>query len=181
MLAIPDREGSGGHVRSRRTGSPSPGGQCVLACYNMIIPYLCPEMSAKQKEALSYCVKNILLSTPTYRSATGNRSRNLGLRVSTRRAHISVTSPWIFPSPWATTGFPVLPMNPACCTCCELHAVLASIAKINIGLGDTNWSARLSMSSSATFVISLARILFPGGFDPAHDIQAITVNRWPHG
>jgi spermidine dehydrogenase len=27
----------------------------------------------------------------------------------------------------------------------------------------------------------LARILGPGGFDPAQDITAITVNRWPHG
>jgi spermidine dehydrogenase len=27
----------------------------------------------------------------------------------------------------------------------------------------------------------LAQILGPGGFDPARDIAAITVNRWPHG
>jgi spermidine dehydrogenase len=27
----------------------------------------------------------------------------------------------------------------------------------------------------------LARTLAPGGFDPARDIVAITVNRWPHG
>ncbi len=27
----------------------------------------------------------------------------------------------------------------------------------------------------------LAAILGPGGFDPARDISAITVNRWPHG
>ena len=27
----------------------------------------------------------------------------------------------------------------------------------------------------------LARTLSAGGFDPAADIQAITVNRWPHG
>jgi spermidine dehydrogenase len=27
----------------------------------------------------------------------------------------------------------------------------------------------------------LGRILSPGGFNPANDIQAITVNRWPHG
>jgi len=27
----------------------------------------------------------------------------------------------------------------------------------------------------------LARMLSAGGFDPAADIQAITVNRWPHG
>ena len=27
----------------------------------------------------------------------------------------------------------------------------------------------------------LGRVLGPGGFDPARDIDAITVNRWPHG
>ena len=27
----------------------------------------------------------------------------------------------------------------------------------------------------------LGRVLGPGGFDPAQDITAITVNRWPHG
>ena len=27
----------------------------------------------------------------------------------------------------------------------------------------------------------LARLLSAGGFDPARDIEAITVNRWPHG
>jgi spermidine dehydrogenase len=27
----------------------------------------------------------------------------------------------------------------------------------------------------------LGRSLGPGGFDPARDIEAITVNRWPHG
>jgi spermidine dehydrogenase len=27
----------------------------------------------------------------------------------------------------------------------------------------------------------LGRVLGPGGFDPARDIRAITVNRWPHG
>ena len=30
-------------------------------------------------------------------------------------------------------------------------------------------------------VTSLAASLGPGGFDPARDIEAITVNRWPHG
>jgi spermidine dehydrogenase len=27
----------------------------------------------------------------------------------------------------------------------------------------------------------LGRVLSPAGFDPARDIEAITVNRWPHG
>ncbi|MGB8774042.1 MAG: FAD/NAD(P)-binding protein, partial [Terriglobales bacterium] len=39
------------------------GANCILACYNMMIPYLCPEMSAKQKEALAYGVKIPLVYT----------------------------------------------------------------------------------------------------------------------
>ena len=35
--------------------------------------------------------------------------------------------------------------------------------------------------SSATFAMRWARSLSSGGFDPARDIAAITVNRWPHG
>ncbi|MGI9288994.1 MAG: NAD(P)-binding protein, partial [Pseudomonadales bacterium] len=31
--------------------------QCVMACYNALIPHLCPEMSEAQKEGLSYGVK----------------------------------------------------------------------------------------------------------------------------
>jgi spermidine dehydrogenase len=49
--------------------------QCVLACYNMVIPYLCPEMSETQKEALAYAVK-IPLCTPMCRSAIGSPFRN---------------------------------------------------------------------------------------------------------
>ena len=37
--------------------------QCVLACYNVMIPYVCPELPEKQKEALSYLVKAPLVYT----------------------------------------------------------------------------------------------------------------------
>src|SRR5215467_12540354 len=36
---------------------------CVLACYNSMIPYLCPELPERQKEALSYLVKAPLVYT----------------------------------------------------------------------------------------------------------------------
>ncbi len=39
------------------------GHNCVLACYNGMIPYLCPELPEKQKEALSYLVKAPLVYT----------------------------------------------------------------------------------------------------------------------
>ena len=45
--------------------------------------------------------------------------------------------------------------------------------------------AELLETSFATFErnirAQLMRTLGPGGFDPARDIEAITVNRWPHG
>jgi spermidine dehydrogenase len=36
---------------------------CVLACYNGMIPYICPELPEKQKEALAYLVKAPLVYT----------------------------------------------------------------------------------------------------------------------
>ena len=35
----------------------------MLACYNMMIPYLCPELPAAQKEALHSLVKTPLVYT----------------------------------------------------------------------------------------------------------------------
>ncbi len=37
------------------------GNASVLACYNCVVPYLCPEMSEPQKEALAYAVKQPLV------------------------------------------------------------------------------------------------------------------------
>ena len=36
---------------------------CVLACYNGMIPYLCPDLPSKQREALSYLEKAALIYT----------------------------------------------------------------------------------------------------------------------
>ncbi len=39
------------------------GKNCVLACYNGLIPHLCPELPDKQKENLKYGVKTPLVMT----------------------------------------------------------------------------------------------------------------------
>jgi hypothetical protein len=36
---------------------------CVLACWNMMIPYLCPQLPETQKQALHYLVKVPLVYT----------------------------------------------------------------------------------------------------------------------
>ncbi|MGH6717036.1 MAG: NAD(P)-binding protein, partial [Bradyrhizobium sp.] len=37
------------------------GSFCVMGCFNGVVPYLCPEMPATQKEALAYAVKEPLI------------------------------------------------------------------------------------------------------------------------
>lgn len=39
------------------------GNNCLLACYNVMIPYICPELPEKQKRALAYLVKAPLVYT----------------------------------------------------------------------------------------------------------------------
>src|SRR5581483_1824257 len=39
------------------------GGSVVMACWNFMIPYLCPEMPEKQKEALAYGIKAPIVYT----------------------------------------------------------------------------------------------------------------------
>ena len=39
------------------------GKKCIMACYNMAIPYMCPEMPEKQKEGLAFNVKVPLVYT----------------------------------------------------------------------------------------------------------------------
>ena len=44
------------YVRSGRARRVR-GRSCVLACYNAMIPYMCPELPEAQREALSYALK----------------------------------------------------------------------------------------------------------------------------
>jgi spermidine dehydrogenase len=44
-----------------------------------------------------------------------------------------------------------------------------------------NCSPRRSKTFERNIRDQLGRTLKDGGFDPARDITAITVNRWPHG
>lgn len=53
------------------------GRACVMACWNMVIPYLVPELPATQKEALAFNVK-ARSSIPASLCATGGRFTSWG-------------------------------------------------------------------------------------------------------
>jgi spermidine dehydrogenase len=152
----------------------------VMACYNMMIPYLCPELPATQKDALHKLVKTPLVYTSV---ALRNRQAFDALKVHRIYApggyhtyfhlnpHVDIGN---YKSPKSARD-PIL-----------VHMVRTP-CKPGLPEHDQNRAGRAELLSTAfeTFERNirdqLARTLAAGGFDPARDITAITVNRWPHG
>jgi spermidine dehydrogenase len=152
----------------------------VLACYNGVIPHLCPELSAKQKEALVYGVKKPLVYTSVCVREWTSFAK-LGVR--------NIRCPGMFHSGFSLGRAPEMgayvgtrsPQEPA-----VLH-----MTKMPLGAGrterDRHRTGRLELLNTTfeTFERNIrdqiARGLNGTGFDPARDIVAITVNRWPHG
>lgn len=155
-------------------------GQCVLACYNMIIPYLCAEMSDKQKEALAYCVKIPLVYT-NVQISNWNSFQKLGINGAYAPAAYFSNVTLDFPVSMGDYQFPSSPNES-----CLLH-LLRTPCKPGLACKDQYRAGRYELLSTSfeTFERNvrdqLGRMLSAGGFDPARDIQAITVNRWPHG
>jgi spermidine dehydrogenase len=156
------------------------GGACVLACWNMVIPYLCPTMPDKQKEGLAYNVKVPLVYA------------NVQLRDRRAFERLKVHSIQ-FPGGFfygAELDFPVS-MGGYQFTQTADEPCLVHMQHVPVGPGTTAREkqragrAQLMATPFATFEENirdqLGRALGAGGFDPARDIEAITVNRWPHG
>jgi spermidine dehydrogenase len=146
----------------------------------MVIPYLVPELPEKQKKALRYLVK-----VPLVYTSVGIRNwtsfQKLGVRtVRAPGAYwMDVSLNW--PVNIGEYKSAVSPLEPM--------ILFLSRTPCKPGLPPRQQQIagryELLSSSFATFERAirdqLARTLRDGGFDPARDIEAITVNRWPHG
>jgi spermidine dehydrogenase len=155
-------------------------GACVLACWNMTIPYLCTDLPPAQKEALHYLVKVPLVYT------------SIGLRDWKAFHKLGVSSVQSPGSYWhnVSLNWPVnigdyrSPRSPE-------EPILAFLSRTPCKPGlparDQHRAGRMELLATPFEFFErkirdqLARTLEAGGFDPARDIEAITVNRWPHG
>ncbi|HEY4043577.1 MAG TPA: hypothetical protein VGM32_17255, partial [Rhodopila sp.] len=156
------------------------GAGCVLACWNTMIPYLCPDLPDRQKAALRYLVKTPLVYT-SVALKNWHAFSNLGIA--------DVYSPGCYHSsfrlnPTVDIGRYHSPRSPDMpilvhMTRTPCQPGLDGRAQNRAGRAD------LLATSFETFERNirnqLDRTLRPGGFNPAQDITAITVNRWPHG
>lgn len=153
---------------------------CVLACYNMVIPYLCPEMSEKQKEALHYCVKLPLVYT-NVQIRNWESFQKLGVSSIYAPGGYFNGASLDFPVSMGEYHFPSAPQEP-----CLLH-LLRTPCKPGLPAKEQYRAGRYELLTASFEVFErnvrdqLGRMLAGGGFDSARDIQAITVNRWPHG
>jgi spermidine dehydrogenase len=163
-----------GQVRTVRAA------RCVLACWNVVIPYLCPELPEPQRQALLYAVKAPIVYT------------NVLLRDWTPFAQAGVSSV-IAPGGYHSTFFltePALvgdyrpsqrPDEPG------LVQMVRTPCRPGLSKKDQHRAGREELLATPFAVFErqvrdqLGRALGPSGLDPGRDILALTVNRWPHG
>jgi spermidine dehydrogenase len=152
----------------------------ILACWHVVIPYICAELPEKQKDALASAQKvpllytNVLLKNWTSFQKLGTNSvyapsmyhsgLNLDLPVSVG-GYTCAQKP--------EEPIVVHMMKAAC------HAGLPARQQHTFGRMELYTTTFETMERNIRD--QLARTLGAGGFDPARDIAAITVNRWPHG
>ena len=156
------------------------GSACVLACWNMVIPYICPEMPDKQKEGLAYNVKVPLVYTNVL---LRNWSAFEKAKVHTIQFpgcfHYSVELDF----PVSMGAYQFTRKSDESCLLHMQHVPVGNRATAREKQRDGR--ARLMQTKFETFEQNvreqLARALGGSGFDPARDIEGITVNRWPHG
>ncbi len=152
----------------------------LLACYTRMIPYLCPEMSQTQKEALAYGVRR-----PYVYSRVLIRDWTPFVKLGVR----SIRCPGMFHSGFSLGRAPAFgsytgPRSPQ-------DPMVLQLTQQPMGPGRTereqSSTGRLKLLTTnfETFERKIrdqiTRGLAGSGFDPARDIVAITVNRWPHG
>jgi len=156
----------------------------VLACYNNLIPHLCPEMSEPQKEGLSYGVK-----TPfVYANIQLDNGRAYSKLNATLFQCPYDPFQWVSMAPNLTIGGYEPPRGPD-----DPMVVFMMHSPMNQTTSqDGSGRDQLRMGRHVIYSTPFASyeqqireqlqsMLGEHGFDHERDIRAITVNRIPHG
>ncbi len=164
----------GGKLRSVR------GKNCVLACYNMMIPYICPDLPEGQRRALSSLVKMPLVYTHVAIS-NWTSFQKLGVHQIVSPGSYHCFTMLDFPVSLGEYHFASKPEEPI------VLFMLRTPCKPGLPASNQNRMGRFELMGTpfSTFERNirgqLAAMLGGAGFDPARDIHGITVNRWAHG
>ncbi len=153
---------------------------CILACWHVVIPYICQQLPEKQKEALASAAKVPLLYT------------NVALRNWKAFEKLGTNAIYV-PDGYHSYMNLDLPVSIGGYECSKKpeEPIVVHMMKTPCKPGrparDQHLLGRVELFTTTFETMErnireqLARVVGPGGFDPANDITAITVNRWPHG
>jgi spermidine dehydrogenase len=155
---------------------------CVLACYNMMIPHLCPELPAPQREALALQVKTpILYTSVALRNWQALKKLGIGAAVAPGSYHIVTMLD--FPVSIGGYRFSKGPDDPVIVHMERFphRSNMGMTPREQYRLGRYELLSTSFETMERNIRSQLGGMLSAGGFDPARDIEGITVNRWAHG
>jgi spermidine dehydrogenase len=156
------------------------GKHTILACWNHVIPFICPGLPPEQKIALSYSEKLPVVYAkalirnwqPFYKLGVDRIYCPGSYFVNVQLARPVNMEGYAFPSdpdqPMVVhfSRFPVSPGMPP---------------RGQFRMGKYELLTTPFETFEHNIKDQLARMFGPAGFDATRDIEAITVNRWPHG
>ncbi|MBB5625736.1 FAD-dependent oxidoreductase [Sphaerisporangium krabiense] len=164
----------GGRVRTVRAGA------VVMACWNMVIPYLLEDLPAEQKEAMRQAVKMPLVHA-TAQLRGWRAFREAGVHRVRFTGAYWVTAELAPPVSAGAYRCPSHPDEPI-----AVH-LLHTPARRGLAPREAAVAGRRELLRTPYAPLEfgvreqLTRLLGPFGFDPARDIEGLTINRWGHG
>ena len=153
---------------------------CILACWHVVIPYIAQELPEAQKEALASAQKvPLLYNNVLVRNWSAFQKLGASTIYSPGMYHTSVS----LDLPVSVGGYESTkkPDEPIVVHMMKAACKPGRPAREQHKLGRIQLYSTTFETYERNIREQLARILGPGGFDPARDILEITVNRWPHG
>ncbi|GAB3661474.1 NAD(P)/FAD-dependent oxidoreductase [Actinocorallia lasiicapitis] len=163
-----------GKVRSVEAGG------AVMACYATMIPFIVPELTGDQKQGLEYGIKLPIIYAMV-QIKNWKAWQKLGIY------HTRFTGPyWCvaeldYPVSMGGYEFSKDPEQPIVVHMIRMATREGENPRGGIVEGRRDLYQTPFSYYERTIRDQLARLLGPGGFDPANDIQGITINRWGHG
>jgi spermidine dehydrogenase len=156
------------------------GRACVMACWNMFIPYLVPELPSVQKAALAYNVKGPIVFSNVFLK-NWKAFEKLGIENVDCPTMYHDTVTLAEPADLGGLHHARNPSEPIAIRMTRMPGLPGLPRKEQHRIGRAELLATSFETFERNIRSQLTRILAPGGFDPAHDIVGIAVNRWPHG
>jgi spermidine dehydrogenase len=155
-------------------------GSTVMACFNAIVPYLCPELPEPQKAALHLAVRKPLVAA-TVALTNWRAFAKLNVRLITSPGSFYYLSILDFGTSLGGYRGAVSPDEPAIVAMVHTPSYPGMPARDQYRAGRANLMKYTFEDYKQKAYEQLERALGPGGFDTGRDVAGITINRWAHG